>query len=128
MNKMGFRRIATHTFFGMMFLSMLLMFGCAKDQVVVDQTCKAENNRICVVYEQTKCADVWNNGSSEAQTIQNLKDFYMDLDVVLHNVRMDNGGTLELCKACDCKTGKRFLAEVEIKDVDLVLKNGFVKR
>lgn len=90
-------------------VAAVTLLACEKEELIGNKT-------MVFTYEQTQCADPWQTGSSEAQTIQNLKDYLaaQNLDAPLLTVMLTDapGGPPVNCTGCTCKTGKQFIVSV----------------
>src|SRR5438067_1694318 len=57
-------------------------------------------------YAQTKCADKWAPGVSDAITAENVQHYLDSLGLAPLTVRIEADSPAELCNSCSCKTGK----------------------
>lgn len=110
------------------FLAILVsIFGCEKDKDILKKcNCKSSNAKTCIVYEQTYCADPWGQDSEDDEIlINNLKEHFDHLDVVLYDIGIDEKGIGQGCDACHCKSGKIFCAKVKNENLNKVKEQGF---
>ncbi|HMO38400.1 MAG TPA: hypothetical protein PKC76_03810 [Saprospiraceae bacterium] len=106
-----------------------IIAGCNRDDIIYKNCdCKNTNNRTCIIYEQTYCADPWGHDDQEDEKlVNNLKEYFENLGTTLYNVGIDNNGTIQNCYACHCKSGKRFCAKVKNKDLKTIKTYGFIE-
>jgi hypothetical protein len=100
------------------FLTLLLFtsLGCKKD----NNDCTTH-----MVYEQTGCSDPWKYSDDSNTQIQFLKDHLASLGIAPLHVDFLPDGTVDFCRACFCRTGKRFHIKVKNADVDKLLELRF---
>ena len=79
-------------------------------------------------YEETGCADPWDNGNSisdevlKAQVSGYLTDH---LRIQYSNLRITHDGTPEVCQTCSCRTGRIIRIEADKVYQDVLIENGF---
>ncbi|WP_424000875.1 hypothetical protein [Maribacter sp. IgM3_T14_3] len=78
-----------------------------------------------VLYNQTFCSDPWGYGADDNELKDNINNFFEEENIVISNLRIDNNGTVELCNACTCLSGKRIILNVSPQDLDSIKKYGF---
>jgi hypothetical protein len=87
--------------------------GCRKNDKEESCDCKNTQSTTCVFYEQTGCFDPWGNHPDEKELIHRFIEHFDRLGVYVKDVCVDHKGTQDLCLACTCRTGIRFLARVK---------------
>lgn len=80
---------------------------------------------LTVVYLQTGCADEWGYDEVESKQVALVEKYFENLNVVPFTIQMDNGGDPDLCLACFCHTGRRFIAKIKKSDWAVYEKKGF---
>lgn len=110
-----------------LFLFVVFMSSCSKDKGISNNcNCKSSITRVCVVYYQTGCSDPWDyDDESDEGQLNNLREFFKNKGIKLHNLGMDHDGREFMCSACHCSTGTRFCAQVSKKDLDDIKEYGF---
>ncbi len=106
-------------------IAAVVLVACEKEELV-------GNKLMLLTYQQTQCADAWQTGSSDNQTIQNLKNYLVGaglegpmLDVTL--LQAPDAAPVT-CTGCTCPTGKQFIVSVLESDTlkQKYLQAGFV--
>jgi hypothetical protein len=90
-------------------VAAITLLACEKEETVVNKT-------MLFTYQQTQCADAWQTGTTDVQTIQNLKDYLVaqGLETPFLNIILGNStGTPPFnCTGCTCPTGRQFTISV----------------
>lgn len=90
-------------------IAAITLLACEKEEPIGNKT-------MVFTYRQTQCADPWPSGSTDAQTIQNLKDYLVaqELGLPFLDIMLTDApdGSPVNCAACTCKTGKQFIISV----------------
>jgi len=122
-------RHITRVLFTSGLISLFLTSGCEVDKrIIFDCSCKESTGKICVLYEQTYCADPWGqDNTTDEQLVENLAEYFDSLGVTLYNIGIDDNGTQQFCFACNCKSGRRFCAKVKNSDLTIVKEHGFTE-
>ncbi len=77
-------------------------------------------------YDETYCADQWGqNTVSDDDKKKNIEKYLKNKDIKIFKVEITNDGTLELCFACSCKTGKRIKCKVKESDIESMQNEKF---
>jgi hypothetical protein len=78
-----------------------------------------------VLYEQTFCAEAWDYGDTDAETVDQMVAFLDKNGVKLRDARLVSERSPDGCYACNCKSGRVFYGRVREKDLAAVQKLGF---
>ena len=99
-NMLGFALIA---------IAAVVLMACEKEELV-------GNKLMILTYQQTQCADAWQTGASDNQTIQNLKNYLagagMEGPMLDINLLQLPDAPPATCTGCTCPTGKQFIVSV----------------
>jgi len=101
-------------------LSFLFLFSACK---------KEEVEGTWYFYDQTKCADVWDQYFITTATFEDLIEYHFSTatDVVIDEIQiLDDGAVEQLCEACICTTGTRIRVQADIQYQATMEAEGFM--
>ena len=109
------------------YFMLLFAAACKKNPLDSDCTqCNNSCNRICMIYEQTGCSDPWKYDLNNDDNQKNiLISYFNNLNISLHKVELDNEGSIDHCRACFCRTGKRFKVLVDKTHLAVMIEHKF---
>ena len=85
-----------------------------------------EKDTIWVYYNETGCMDKWGVANvPDSKKTNNVKKYLKRKGIHVITLEIKNDGTLELCFACHCKTGKRIKCEIYENDIKKALNENF---
>lgn len=87
--------------------------------------CGGTFNGTWMEYEETKCANPWENGTNTGDNKDNVKTFLELNNVDTYGISFNENGTAEDCEACTCKNGRIVCANVNNDDVKTAEALGF---
>lgn len=92
-------------------------------------SCDKENNENLFYWDETGCADAWAITSEVDQDrTETLKDYLEEQGIQVLEVQLQFIKSLQqVCNACHCKTGNRFIIRILATDTDKILALGFKK-
>ncbi len=94
--------------------------------VTIDKKHETSSDTTIVIYDMTGCADPWGGGHLPNDSLVNvLRTFFEKEEIKLLTIDIDNRGHYDMCKACSCTTGRRFVVKINSKDLDSISKYGF---
>ena len=91
-----------------------LMWGCAKPSKKVTW----------MYYEETYCADRWTYTNSNERLKENARAYLASKGVTVYEMEIFLHAEPEACKACTCKTGRRYKMKVKSSDVEDAKREG----
>lgn len=91
--------------------------NCSKDDNSSDES--------LVLYNQTYCLDSWGYTDDDKELADKIIEYFNTVNIEIYSVKIDNKGTQQVCNACSCLSGKRFIAKVNIHDLDSIKEYGF---
>lgn len=80
-------------------LLILILAACTKSEVIKDRF-------ITLSYQQTQCADPWNNSVDDSITLKNVNEHLKSNGIYVASLLIKQESMAEICTACTCKTGK----------------------
>ena len=87
-----------------------------------------QKDTIWVYYDETYCADKWGVANvPDKEKIKNIKKHLRKQHIQVFKVEIIGDGTLEVCKACFCKTGKRIRCKINEDDLPKAINEKFYK-
>ena len=78
-----------------------------------------------VFYNETQCADPWENATNEKDKIENVKTFINSLGIQPISINIDQNGEAQACLACACLTGNRIIVKIHKDEVETLKSHGF---
>ncbi|TAG52681.1 MAG: hypothetical protein EAZ27_11960 [Cytophagales bacterium] len=81
------------------------LWACKKENIGIKE--ESEVKLASYFYDETKLMDPWNIELKDSLTLLNIKDFLSKKSIVPKELLILNDGEKDLCKAGDCKTGRR---------------------
>lgn len=78
-----------------------------------------------VYYNETQCADPWENAPIENDKLDNVKTFINSLGIQPVSIRIDQSGEAQACAACACLTGNRIIVKIHKDEVEKLKSHGF---
>jgi uncharacterized membrane protein len=79
-------------------------------------TCQKEKNAEDYYWVETKCANPWNTGenSSDSEVENAVIEYLENENIKVFNISINHENNLiELCKACNCNSGRRIIVSVD---------------
>lgn len=107
---------------------MKLTFLSLATIVFLCSGCGTFRSSTWVEFEETKCANFWENGTSKSDNKDNVKDFLESNNVEVYSVTIKDNGVAEDCEACTCKSGRIISANVSNDDLKIAESFGFKPR
>jgi hypothetical protein len=94
------------------------VLGCKKE------TC---SKSVTLSYQQTFCADPWQNGASDTATLNNVSAYMNANKIYFSDINIKKESEAQLCMACTCKTGKTIYITTEDSEpvIDKLKNIGF---
>ena len=89
-----------------------------------------DSSSIILFYDETQCLDPWKRSENDEELKINISDFLATLDIKLIDFQILNYPILDPCKACYCKTGRRFKLKVdvnEVENINTLINKGFYR-
>lgn len=83
------------------------------------------NKDFSVLYNQTYCADPWGYAENSDALRDLINNYFKAENIEISNLKIDSKGTPEVCNACSCLSGKRFIVKVDQQDLDSIKAHGF---
>lgn len=95
------------------------VFGCKEDVLPAAQP-------INVAYNETQCADPWQQGSNDAETLRNIENFFREKGINFSATAiLPAPSGLIVCLACNCPSGRIILGKVSQEDLVKIERYGF---
>lgn len=108
-------------------IAAIALFACEKEELVINKT-------MLFTHQQTQCADAWQTGTTEAQTIQNLENYLVAQGLDTPFLTIILGSSKDApplnCTGCSCPTGREFTISVLESDSlkQKYINKGFVPK
>lgn len=85
--------------------------------LIFSNGCKKISYRQWVYYDETGCTDPWGVyvNKPESEKIDAIEHYFNEKNIKLFKIEILNDGTIDLCKACFCRTGERIKCKVKKK-------------
>ena len=83
------------------------------------------NEGFSVLYNQTYCSDPWGYDDDNNILVDKIRNYFKAENIEISNVKIDNKGTIQLCNACICLSGKRIIVKVSEQDLNSIKEFGF---
>lgn len=98
-------------------------FQCNKD--ISPQT----DILISVAYGETQCADPWQRGTTDLQTLRNIEEFMREKGIRFTGLEiLAAPRDLIVCLACTCPSGRTIIGNVHKDDLSKIEQYKFVRR
>jgi len=85
-----------------------------------------KNDIVTVVYAETRCANAWERGETNAETIYNIEVYLQSESInpeeIWISARLSNG---PFCDLCNCWYGRLIYAKINYSDFEKIKKLGF---
>lgn len=89
-------------------------------------SCEKTTNTTWVYYNETYCADPWEQANvSKEEKKNNIVKYFKEQGIKIYAIEILNDGTPEMCEACHCKSGVRIKCKVKKKEVEAMLNVNF---
>ena len=85
----------------------------------------AFSDGIVVLYNQTYCADPWGYADTNNELANKISNYFKAVNIEISDILIDDKGTPQLCNACICLSGKRFIIMVREQDLDAIQEYRF---
>ncbi len=86
-------------------------------------------DKISVTYGETQCADPWQRGKTEAETLRNAETFMRGKGIRFTGIRIDAPRVNGIqCKACTCASGRVIYGNVHKDDLKKIRELGFAQK
>lgn len=90
-----------------------IVLGCTK------------SNFIIMFYDETSCSDKWDYNSANEILKDNVVAYLKKQGIKVLEIEIFGDGTIQTCKTCDCKTGRRVKCKVRKREEDNMKSEGF---
>jgi len=93
----------------------------------VFSSCKKQTDETWYFYDETKCADVWQQYFITT-TLEGLVEYHFSefTEVIVDEIDIDeNGGEEQFCEACNCTTGTRIRVRADLQYQAAMEAEGF---
>jgi len=81
---------------------------------------------VVVTYAETQCADPWQRGERDLETLRNIENFLRAEGIRFYGIRIVAASEgLITCLACNCGTGRRIEGKVHKDDLEAIKRYGF---
>jgi hypothetical protein len=108
-------------------ISVLMLFLCAFQCENVSPETTDDN--ISVFYGETQCADPWQRGNTDTETLRNAEAFMRGKNIRFTGTTIVQAmGDLMVCQACTCASGRTIQGTVHKDDLAKIAELGFSKK
>jgi hypothetical protein len=102
-------------------LCFLFLFSSCEKDLVTEET--------WYFYDQTKCADVWDNYLINVTTYEGYIEYHFSTttEVIIDEIQIvDDGAEEQDCEACNCTTGTRIRVKADSQFQSIMEEEGFI--
>lgn len=89
--------------------------------------CHKKKNITWMYYEETRCADRWAYTNINQTLKENVIGYLRSKGITAYEMEIFIITEPEACKACTCKTGRRFKLKVKTSDVEKARGEGLYR-
>ncbi len=95
--------------------------------VIAFYSCNKPINEKWVYYDETNCADAWQQTSNNEVLKLNVIDYFDGKGIEIYEVEIFNDRSAELCTvySCNCKSGRRIKCKISSRKADDIKAYGF---
>ncbi|MFK7947802.1 MAG: hypothetical protein AB8G11_09440 [Saprospiraceae bacterium] len=98
-----------------LFVALIMITSCDK------------NDLVTMVYQETQCSDVWQDGSTSTEEAV-INYFESQHDIKLDEVTIRTVNTGATCLACNCSSGREIEIYINESEITIVESEGFVRK
>ncbi len=103
----------------------IIAVACKTDDIIEE---KLSENDVYFSFSPTQCAEKWQYGNTDAETLENIKLYLKENQITVKTISISKPDGNIYCAACNCPSGRIVNLTADLIYLDKLKKLGYIQK